>query len=80
MSVIFNTSGLEELKKAMPKKWSHTISKNVPCSIQTVYNVFAGTCKDEELIEKVINEAIKLKGKKAKKRQALDQKIKEAIS
>lgn len=75
-----NKSQLEALKKELPRGYFNQIVEKVGCSKQSVTNVFKGECKDPELIDRIITEAIKLKDKKLKKEQAIAKKIQEAVA
>ena len=74
-----NKDQLSELKKDLPAGWYKQVAKNVKCSYQTVYNVLDGTCKNSDIIERVIAETIKLKKAQSKKMQSISERIAKAI-
>lgn len=80
MSVIFNTSELNTIKKELPRGWTKIVKEKAKVGKSTITTVFKGTCKDQDIVDRVITEVIKLRNKNLKKADLIKKKISEAVS
>ena len=75
MTKLLNDQELTNLKKSLPKGYTEYLADKAKCSRSYIIMVFQNKAKDIYRIEKVINEAIKLKNDVENKIAQLNNKI-----
>ena len=80
MKELLNQSQLDKLKSELPDKWYITIADNSGVTPNYVVKVFNNQAKKIDLIEKVIDEAIKLRSNNLARIAKINEKIASKIA